>query len=151
MSVRPATVEDLDVYLKLAADFCAASPMKGLAEFDPAGMGALLKRLMENTNALVLVAEIDGEMVGITACLLYPLYFSPNYHVAQELWWYLTPEARGNGIGKKLFEAMEAWARSKEAKALFMIALEDERAPMMHKVYVNAGFRPLEKTFIKEL
>lgn len=125
--------------------------MKGVAEFDPVGIRAFLARLLENDDALVLVAELDGEIVGITACLLYPLYFSPGYSVVQELWWWLTPEARGNGIGKNLFGEIERWARGKNAKAIFMIALEDERAETMEKIYVQAGFRPLERTFIKEL
>lgn len=149
--VRPAITADLDGYVNLAADFHEASPMKGVAKFDPDGIRAFLARLLENDDALVLVAELDAELVGITACLLYPLYFSPGYSVVQELWWWLTPEARGNGVGKKMYEAIELWAKSKNAKAIFMIALEDERAGIMEKIYIQSGFRPLERTFIKEL
>jgi hypothetical protein len=32
-----------------------------------------------------------------------------------------------------------------------MIALEDERATKMEKLYVRAGFKPMERTFIKEV
>lgn len=149
--VRPAITEDLDAYVNLAADFHEASPMKGVADFDPPGIRAFLARLLENNDALVLVAELDGEIAGITACLLYPLYFSPNNQVVQELWWWLTPEARGNGVGKKMYQAIELWAKSRNAKAVFMIALEDERAATMEKIYFQAGFRALERTFIKEL
>lgn len=151
MSVRTATLDDLDAYVTLAADFHNASPMRGIAEFDPVGLRAFIASLLENTDALVLVAEIEGQIVGITGCLLYPLYFSPSFHVVQELWWWLTPQARGHGIGKKLYESIESWARNKNAKAVFMIALEDERSEIMQTIYRQAGFRPLERTFIKEL
>lgn len=150
MNVRPATAADLDRYIELLADFHAASPMKGVADFDPPKTRAFLAASLENTNILLLVGELDGEIVGVTSCLLYPLYFSPDYQVAQELWWWLTPAARGSGIGHAMFRAIEAWAQNKNARALFMIALEDERAAAMEKVYFRAGFRPLERTFIKE-
>jgi GNAT superfamily N-acetyltransferase len=151
LNVRPATVADLDAYVELLSNFHNASPMRGVADYDVAGIRAFLTASLENANILLLVGELDGKIVGVTSCLLYPLYFSPNYHVAQELWWWLTPEARGSGIGQAMFKNIENWARLKNARALFMIALEDERAAAMEKVYCRAGFRPLERTFIKEL
>jgi GNAT superfamily N-acetyltransferase len=151
LNVRPATAADLDAYVALLADFHAASPMKGVADYDPVGIRAFLSASLENSSILLLLGELDGEIVGVTSCLLYPLYFSPGYQVAQELWWWLTPKARGSGIGQRMFQEIEAWAKNKNARALFMIALEDERAAAMEKVYFRAGFRPLERTFIKEL
>jgi GNAT superfamily N-acetyltransferase len=151
LNVRQATAADLDAYVKLLDHFHEASPMRGVAPYDPDGIRAFLSASLENSNILLLVGELDGQIVGVTSCLLYPLYFSPGYQVAQELWWWLTPEARGSGIGQAMFKAIEAWAREKNARALFMIALEDERAAAMEKVYFRAGFRPLERTFIKEL
>jgi GNAT superfamily N-acetyltransferase len=151
LNVRLATAADLDVYIELLANFHAASPMTGVADYDPDGIRAFLTGSLENDDILLLVGELNGEIVGVTSCLLYPLYFSPNYRVAQELWWWLTPAARGSGIGQAMFKGIEAWAKDKNARALFMIALEDERAAAMEKVYFRAGFRPLERTFIKEL
>jgi N-acetylglutamate synthase-like GNAT family acetyltransferase len=151
LNIRQANILDLDAYIELLAHFHESSPMRNVAPYDPDGIRAFLTNSLENTNILLLVGELDGEIVGVTSCLLYPLYFSPNYHVAQELWWWLTPKARGSGVGKAMFKGIEAWAKEKDAKALFMIALEDERAAAMEKVYFRAGFEPLEKTFIKEL
>ncbi len=150
MNIRPATAADLDAYVELLAYFHEASPMHGVAAYDIDGIRDFLTASLDNSNILLLVGELDGEIVGVTSCLLYPLYFSPNYQVAQELWWWLTPAARGSGIGQAMFKQIEAWAKDKNARALFMIALEDERAAAMEKVYFRAGFRPLERTFIKE-
>jgi GNAT superfamily N-acetyltransferase len=148
LNVRPATAFDLDAYTDLLAEFHAASPMADVAVYDPVKTRAFLAASLENSDILLLVGELDGEIVGVTSCLLYPLYFSQST-VGQELWWWLTPKARGSGIGKMMFQEIEAWTKNKGATALFMIALEDERATAMEKVYFRAGFRPLERTFIK--
>lgn len=148
MNVRQATAADLDAYTELLAEFHAASPMANVAEYDPAKTRAFLAASLENSDILLLVGELNNEIVGVTSCLLYPLYFSQST-VGQELWWWLTPKARGTGIGQKMFREIETWAKDKGATALFMIALEDERAAAMEKVYFRAGFTPLERTFIK--
>jgi hypothetical protein len=50
-----------------------------------------------------------------------------------------------------MYDAIDAWATEKGASALFMIALEDERASKMEKLYVRQGFQPMERTFYKEV
>lgn len=135
--------------MALLDEFHAASPMHGVAAYDSSKTRAFLSTSLENSDILLLIGELEGEIVGVTSCLLYSLYFSQAI-VGQELWWWLTPKARGSGIGKAMFQAIETWAKGKGASALFMIALEDERAAAMEKVYFRAGFRPLERTFIKE-
>jgi hypothetical protein len=50
-----------------------------------------------------------------------------------------------------MYDAIEAWANEQGVSALFMIALEDERAPQMEKLYARKGFRPMERTFFKEV
>jgi GNAT superfamily N-acetyltransferase len=82
---------------------------------------------------------------------VYPLYFNPSALAVQELWWWLTPASRGSGAGGQMFKQIEQWAKDKNASALFMIALEDNRAKKMENLYVRAGFKPMERTFIKEV
>jgi len=95
------------------------------------------------------LAELNGEVVGITAGIIYPLYFSPSHKVSQELLWWLTPSARGSGVGNKMFNHLQLWSKERGAKTIFMIALEDERSAKMEKVYCRAGFEPMERTFMK--
>ena len=151
MIVRNATEADLDQYLVLANDFHDASPMNGIAQFDVEGYASFYKNALNNPDVGIWLAEIDSKIVGITGALVFPLYFSPTHLVAQELWWWLTPTARGSGAGAKMFKQIEQWAKEKNAKSLFMIALEDDRADKMEKVYIRAGFTPLERTFVKEV
>jgi GNAT superfamily N-acetyltransferase len=151
INVRKAKATDLEQYVKLARDFHEASPMHGVADFNEQGYSNFFLQSIIDPNVGIWLAEIDNEIVGITGALVYPLYFSPTNLVAQELWWWLTPASRGSGAGGKMFKQIEQWAQEKGAKALFMIALEDDRAAKMEKVYARAGFKPLERTFIKEV
>ena len=151
INVRKAIATDLEQYVKLARNFHEASPMHGVADFDEQGYSNFFLQSIIDPNIGIWLAEIDNEIVGITGALVYPLYFSPTNLVAQELWWWLTPASRGSGAGGKMFKQIEQWAQEKSAKALFMIALEDDRATKMEKVYARAGFKPLERTFIKEV
>ena len=149
--IRKATADDLQQYAVLAQAFHAASPMHGSIEFDEQGYSQFYLSSLENDGVGLWLAEIDGQIVGICGAVAYPLYFNPSGLVVQELWWWLTPEARGSGAGKQMFHTIEAWASEKGASAIFMIALEDERSKKMENVYARAGYRPMERTFIKEV
>jgi GNAT superfamily N-acetyltransferase len=151
LNVRKATIEDLPQYVVLAQEFHAASPMHGAIAFDPEGYSNFFTGAAQNPNIGLWLAESDNKVVGITGAINYPLYFSPNSNVVQELWWWLTPDARGTGAGAKMFDCIKIWAKEKNASAMFMIALEDDRAGKMEKLYRRAGFKPLERTFIKEV
>jgi GNAT superfamily N-acetyltransferase len=151
ITVREATEADLPVYMELSADFHAASPMQKVCEFDPKGFEAFVRLAMQNPDICILLAEVNGEIVGITGGIIYPLYFSPTHKVSQELWWWLTPAARGSGAGNKMFKHLQSWSKERGAKTIFMIALEDEKAQKMEKIYCRSGFEPMERTFMKEI
>ena len=151
MLVRKAIESDLPQYLVLAESFHMASPMYGTIGFDRVGYSDFFKSSLQNDAVGIWLAEIDDEIVGISGAVAYPMYFNPSALVVQELWWWLTPKSRGSGAGGKMFKQIELWAKEKNAAALFMIALEDVRAKKMEKLYVRAGFKPMERTFIKEV
>lgn len=151
MIVRKATEVDLPKYIVLAESFHMASPMHGVIAFDVAGYSQFYLSSLQNDSVGIWLAEIDDEIVGICGALVYPMYFNPSALVVQELWWWLTPASRGSGAGGKMFKQIEQWTKEKEASALFMIALEDNRAKKMENLYIRAGFKPMERTFIKEV
>jgi GNAT superfamily N-acetyltransferase len=150
MRVRKATEADLPKYIVLAESFHMASPMHGVINFDPDGYAQFFSTSLQNDSVGIWLAETDGEIVGISGAIAYPLYFNPSALVVQELWWWLTPASRGSGAGGQMFKQIEQWAKEKNASALFMIALEDNRAKKMENLYIRAGFKPMERTFIKE-
>jgi GNAT superfamily N-acetyltransferase len=151
MIVRKANEADLPKYIVLAESFHMASPMHGVIGFDAAGYSQFYLLSLQNDSVGIWLAEIDDKIVGICGALVYPMYFNPSALVVQELWWWLTPKSRGSGAGGKMFKQIEEWAKERNASALFMIALEDSRAKKMENLYIRAGFKPMERTFIKEV
>lgn len=149
--VRPMVEDDLPAYVEMAAAFHANCPLDKLIPFDPEGAAAFLTGVMGNDNFRVVLAEIDGVPVGITGAALYPMYFSPNNSVVQELWWWLSPNHRGGGAAKRMYADIENWARQSGATAVFMIALHDANVERMANMYARAGFRPVERAFVKGL
>lgn len=150
-SVRVATTADISAYMDLAAAFVATTPVSHIIPFDREGTAAFVTASLDNPNMLVLVAEEAGTIIGITGALAYPMYFNPGKLVAQELWWYLTPAARGGSTSKLLFQTIENWAKDIGAEAMFMIALADARIDTMAKVYKRSGYAPVERTYVKGL
>jgi len=151
VTVRRATVEDIPSYMDLAAAFVATTPVNHLIPFAREGTAAFVESALDNENMIVLVAEDEGELIGITAAIAYPMYFNPAKLVAQELWWYIKPDARGGTASKLLFQKIEKWGMSKQAAAMFMIALDNDRVETMVKLYGRLGYAPTERAFVKGL
>ena len=151
MIVRKATETDLPQYVLLANSFHMASPMNNVIAFDADGYSNFYLSSIQNDSVGVWLAEIDNVIVGICGAIAYPMYFNPSAVVVQELWWWLTPASRGSGAGSQMFKQIEQWSKEKNATALFMIALENERSKKMENLYTRAGYKPMERTFIKEV
>lgn len=149
--VRKAKVSEVNECVKLLREFHKNCPMHSVSEYDEEHAAKFLTNAIEQDTMLVAVAEQDNKLIGCVGALLYPLYMNPKDTVVQELWWWLTPESRGSGAGKQLYKFIEDWAKENNANLLFMIALEDERAAKMEKLYKRTGFQPMERTFFKEL
>ena len=151
ITVRPLTEADVPAYVELAADFHAACPVSDLIPFDPAGTHDFLLASLDNPAMGVWLSEIGGEIVGICAAVIYPMYFSPTNVAAQELWWWLAPAARGSGAAQLMFKKIEEWAKDNGATALFMVALHDDNVERMAKLYGRAGLKPMERSYVKGL
>jgi GNAT superfamily N-acetyltransferase len=149
--VRSATVEDIPSYMELAEAFVATTPINHIIPFDRDGTASFVEGALDNENMTVLVAEDTGELIGITAAIAYPMYFNPAKLVAQELWWYIKPDARGGTASKLLLQEIEKWGKSKHAQAMFMVALDNDRVGTMVKLYGRLGYTPTERAFVKEL
>lgn len=147
--VRRPEFADLGRYTELACEFIKASPIYGYIKLDPNEVADFLIRALDDPNIGLWLAEKDGQMIGVCGALVYPLYFSPSHKIGQELWWWLTPSARGTNAGKRMFEQIEAWTTEHKVNATFMIALADNRVEKMTKLYERAGYEPMERTFAK--
>lgn len=151
LRVRLAKKSDKAGIIEQARAFFAASPMGQRVDFDEAGFGDFLDRVEASDAAQVWVVDKAGEIVGIAGAMAFPLYFAPSVTVAQELFWWIDPSERGTTAAKQMMFEIEGWAEQIGADQLFMIALENERAATMERVYSRQGFAPIERTFTKEI
>jgi len=151
MRVRRANHEDIKAFVKQAEAFFAVSPMSERAAFDEPKFAKFCDQALESDTFAFWVVDRDGEIVGISGAMTFPLYFAPTIKIAQELFWWIEPEARGTSAGKQMMFEIEGWAEQVGASHLLMIALENDRSKTMERFYGRNGFAPLERIFIKEI
>jgi GNAT superfamily N-acetyltransferase len=106
----------------------------------------------QTENGVFLIAEQDGQPVGWAA--VYE-HVAPTYVVEQERHCaviceaFVEPVVRGQGAGRALLSACEAWARGRGLSVIHIGHLSgNERAA---KVYEKAGFAPYVQLRRKKL
>lgn len=148
--IRHATLSDLGALISMGHKFFAASGYADIARFDEASFRKTVDQLMAD-NAVCLVAEIDGQVVGAAGALAYPFYFDASHKTGQEVFWWLDTEHRGGQAGAQLFAGLEAWARGQGCRSFTMIALDAVDAARVGRMYQRCGYRASEHSYIKEL
>lgn len=149
-SVRIATEADTDALVSMGRQFFALTGCDDLADFDVESFKATLAHLRTG-DAVCLVAEVNGQVVGAAGALAYPFYFNAAHKTGQEIFWWLNPEHRGGTLGGRLLIALEAWARGAGCKTFSMIALDAVNPNEVGAMYQRRGYRATEHSYIKEL
>jgi GNAT superfamily N-acetyltransferase len=94
----------------------------------------------EAENAAVLLAEIEGRIVGFAYMEYEPVLYA---ELATKVAWlhdiYVEPDAQRSGAGGKLIQAVEEEAKRQGAnKVLLSVAVENEKA---QQFFQRSGFR----------
>jgi GNAT superfamily N-acetyltransferase len=99
-----------------------------------------LIHLIESPIAEVIVAEIDGELVGSGYALIKEAKpYLKHTHYAYLGFMYVKPEYRGQGINKAILEALKQWAISRNIREIRLEVYEDNI--VAKKAYEKAGFK----------
>ncbi len=146
--IRPATIGDLDVVMDMAVQFYATTEYRNFAPFKM-DTGEVLFRYMLD-EGVVLVAEDEGVVVGMTALILTEFMFNTDYKSAHEVCWWVNPGSRAGGIGIALLRAIEPACRAKGATLIQMMSLSTS-PPQVDVLYRRAGYDLSEKSFVKML
>lgn len=103
-------------------------------------------------NDLLLVAEKNGEVVGMAAADVAPAFWNHNVLLSREAWWYVD-RAHRQGIGRRLLVALEDLLKERGATLFDVVAEEGEgsRSESLARLYRAGGFSPAERTFRKVL
>ena len=171
ITVRRARKEDAQsvgaLWLRLLKEHAALEARLAVADDASERWTNDFPHLIDDARCRVFVAERDGDLVGfITACLWEspPIFAGPQEVYISEL--YVVPQARRQRVGRRLVEAVQAWAEMLAAGRLRLgvlaanaegqafwerfnaqplsmtltIALETEAAPRQEKKKARLGF-----------
>jgi GNAT superfamily N-acetyltransferase len=134
--IRAAEERDLEVLIGLLqALFSIEADFRPDPDRQRRGLARLLA---EPARAAVLVAERRGAVVGmVTAQLVVSTSEGGPSAWVEDL--VVAEEERGRGIGRRLLDAIEAWARAEGATRLQLLA-DRENAPAL-AFYARLGWR----------
>jgi len=104
----------------------------------------------DNPKLCTMVAELDGEVVGMVA--LNQVHSYATGETATQVSALIVSEKhRGQGIGKRLIRSSEEWGRAHGSQVLFLTSGNRvERAPA-HAFYEHIGFEKVGYRFIRKL
>jgi len=148
--IRDARYSDIQDIVRMGQSFHEAAKLEDIAAFDPESFAEAVTNLIESPDGLLMVIDDDGAAAAMAGALLYPLYFNKRCRMAQEIFWWANPEARGQ-VALDLRRAVEARARAAGAQRMIWLALEGMKPEAMTRLYRREGYRPVERNFIKEL
>ena len=145
--VRPATVEDLDVLVRMGQDFHGSTPYADELSSNPERFGAIGRRLIEDPAGVLFLRERAGCPVGMLGAMVFDHPLSGERTVG-ELFWWIDPKHRGDA-GVRLLRTLEAWARDQGATRLQMI--QPVWAEHVGRIYQTLGYKPIEVAWTKRL
>ena len=141
--IREAEQSDIPRLIEMGRRFRSESSYKGLLVDCPLEhMNDLLLKLIPQGG--VLVEESDTNLFGMIGFYVYPHFLSGEL-TAGEVFWWVEPEHRGNGL--RLLRETENRARTAGAKRLQMIA-PNERVGALYK---RLGYEFVESTYQRSL
>lgn len=127
-------------------DAYAADPMGGGMPLDPVARGRLVEGLSARSDALSILAYIDGSPVGLVNCFEGYSTFKAkpliNLHDVVVL-----PAYRGRGIAKQMLERVEALAKGRGCyKITLEVLSQNTAAQAAYRKLGYAGYRLDEAT-----
>ena len=142
--IRPATHEDVPALVVMGQQFAQTEMYRDVLQENPEQMAIVAGNLIDHESGAILVLERDGILVGMIG-ILCTVHFLSGELCAGEVFWWVTPGHRGDGV--RLLKAAESWAMVRGAKTLQMIAPTER----VGRFYDRMGFTRIETGYQKAL
>lgn len=148
--IRDATQDDAEALIRMGAAYVeeAGHLARFGAEFCPQSFLTTCEGLAR--TGIMLVAEHDGEVVGMLGAAFIPVLWNYKVLQAQETWWYARPDRR-KGLGVALLREFEARATAQGVVLSAMVAELGPRGDAVGRLYEAKGYAPAESVFLKRL
>ena len=138
MIIRSATPEDAEQLVELIADAESSGFMMfdpGERKISPEGLSKRIAAIENEATSDILLAEKDGELAGY-------MFIIGNQPKRTRHAVYLAigirETSRGQGVGTKLFEGLESWAKERNIRRLELTVMMNNRAGV--GLYQKMGF-----------
>lgn len=142
--IREARTSDTPALVAMGLRFLRESCYRGRIRENAEQMASLVTLLVEQPHGVVFVSERAGQVTGMIGLLLFDQPLSGD-RMATELFWWVEPEHRGQGV--RLLKHAETWARAQGAKALQMIAPTEG----VEQLYRRLGYDRIEVAYQRAL
>lgn len=147
--IRPASPRDIPEIARLGEEFHAAAGWSDVFAYSVDDCAASLTRFMASDAFICLVAD-EGQIVGMTAGVVSPVYFNLSHMSGEELFWWVSDDAP-QMTGIRLLEALEREGKSRGCMSWQMKSIDRLNGERMGKLYQRRGYRASEHSFIKRL
>lgn len=144
--IRPATEADVPAIVAMSRLFYGTTHYADWCEMDDATVEAQTRTLL--SDHVMLVAEVDGVVVGMVGLFVAPFLFNANVTGAYEVVWYVDPAARGGRIAWSLLKAIEPACKAKGATRIQMVHMPNS-PPQAAALYERFGYTHSETSYTK--
>lgn len=146
--IRRATEADNPRILEMGRRFFATTLYAQFAEYHEETMLRLIDLM--RTSGVLLVHDAGDRIDGMVGLLIAPFLFDSRRLAAYEVMWWVEPDARGEGVGRALLEAIEPACREVGAVAIQMVRMENS-PPSAERLYERCGYHASEFSHTKIL
>jgi ribosomal protein S18 acetylase RimI-like enzyme len=129
MIVRDARPTDVSAVHRLIGQLADAP--------DEAAFGARFENVLATDDHRIIVAEVEGKMVGVLHMFERPALEKPCEAIVQAL--VVDSDARSSGVGEALMREAEAWAQSRKLPSVSLYSRVDRKRA--HAFYERIGYR----------
>jgi ribosomal protein S18 acetylase RimI-like enzyme len=129
MIVRDARPADVSAVHRLIGQLADSA--------DEAAFRARFERVLATDDHRIVVAEVEGKVVGVLHVFERPALEKPCEAIVQAL--VVDSEARSSGVGEVLMREAEAWASDRKLPSVSLYSRADRKRA--HAFYERIGYR----------
>ncbi|XQA72068.1 N-acetyltransferase family protein [Xanthomonas sacchari] len=145
--IRAATEADIPAIVAMSRKFYATTDFPGLAPMDDDTVAELAFTLL---RSVMLIAEEDGEPVGMIGAIVAPFMFNRAVRAAYEVVWWVEPHMQRAGLGRSLLRAAADAAQALGASGIEMLTLASS-PPQADALLASEGYRLAQRSHFKQL
>lgn len=149
-TIRRATLTDTPALITLGAEMHSESPRYSKVPYDPERLSAFLSAVLPSPDWLALMAEHNGEPVGMMVGFVVNHCFSSARYAA-DLVLYVSPEFRGSSMAVRMLREFETWAATRGAAEIVMGVTTEVHTERTVGLYARCGYRDSGVSMVKDV